>query len=48
MKRFKEGKTFPCSGDIHMWSKLEPETNTLKIIPADTDWQFMFDFMIGW
>lgn len=45
MKRFYEGKTFPV-GKIHMTSRLE--NGSLVIVPADEDWQLMFDFMIGW
>lgn len=45
MKRFNEGYKFP-EGKIHMVSKFE--NGKLVIIPANEDWQLMFDFMIGW
>jgi hypothetical protein len=39
--------TFPC-GNIHMTSRWDEELQALVVIPADEDWQLMFDFMIGW
>jgi hypothetical protein len=45
MKRFREGYKFPCE-KIHMASRYE--NGEIVIIPADEDWQLMFDFMIGW
>ena len=46
MKRFSKDYKFPCDPKVHMASRLED--GKLVIIPANEDWQLMFDFMIGW
>ena len=38
---------FP-EGKVHMTSKWDDELKSLVVIPADENWQLMFDFMIGW
>jgi hypothetical protein len=46
MKRFREGYTFPKGDTVHLWSRFDPITKELEVIPADSDWQFMFRFFI--